>query len=363
MIWAVIMAGGRGDRFWPRSRARVPKQLLPIAGTRTMIRQTLERLEGLVSPERILVITQAIQKDEMLRQLPELPAENVIAEPVGRDTAAAVGLAALLVSRFDADGKTLVLPADHVIHDIRAFERTVHDAEKTLDGMDDALFTFGIRPSFPATGYGYLRTGEKLDTPLESTFHRVAEFVEKPDATRAASYLERGGYLWNSGMFFWRADTLLKEIRGHMPALDAGLSEIGRLMDAGTPVERALEKIYPGLEKKSVDYGIMERAENVVCAVAGFDWDDVGSWEALGKHFRADDRGNVCVGNARLINCSNLLVYNLCEDENLLATAIDLSDQILVQTEDAVLCCPKTSAQKVRHLVDELRAEKLEKYL
>ena len=362
MRWALIMAGGSGERFWPKSRTAKPKQLLPITGERTMIQQTVDRLKGIVEPSRILIITNQAQHREMIRQLPELAPSHILAEPVGRDTAACIGLAALLIRREDQDSSMLVLPADHFIRDKKAFSQVIEDCFGVVE-TTDALMTIGITPSFPATGYGYLHSGEIQKTGFQTGFRRVKKFVEKPVIEKAKEYLESKEYFWNSGMFLWRTQRILAEIERQMSGLYSGLNSILEGLNRGISLEKLLGDIYPGLEKKSVDYGIMENAGNILAATASFDWDDIGSWEAIGKHFQADENGNVIIGQAKLINCRDSLIYNLTEGNSLMASAIDLKNMILVQTEDAVMVCPKDSCQQVKKIVEQIKAEKLLKYL
>ena len=362
MRWALIMAGGSGERFWPKSRTAKPKQLIPITGEKTMIQQTVERLKGFVDPSRILIITNQAQHNEMLRQLPELSASHILAEPVGRDTAACIGLAALLMQKEDQDSSMVVLPADHFIRDTSAFAQTIEDCfgfvEKT-----DCLMTIGIIPSFPATGYGYLHSGKVQGSSFKTGFRIVEKFVEKPVLEKAKEYLKSGEYFWNSGMFLWKTQRILSEIERQMPSLYSGLLSILEGLKQGQALGKLLEVIYPALEKKSIDYGIMENAGNIVTATASFDWDDIGSWEAIGKHFKADENGNVVIGQAKLINCRDSLIYNLTEDYALMASAIDLNGMVLVQTEDAVMVCPKDSCQQVKKIVEQIKAEKLIRYL
>ena len=362
MRWALIMAGGSGERFWPKSRSAKPKQLLPITGEKTMIQQTVERLAGIVDPSRILIITNQAQHKEMLRQLPSLSSSHVLAEPVGRDTAACIGLAALLIGNEDPKASMVVLPADHFIQNKNAFSKTINDCFGVVEETD-CLMTIGITPSFPATGYGYLHSGKLQQTSFQTSFRTVEKFVEKPVLEKAKEYLGSGEYFWNSGMFLWKTQRILSEIEKQMPGLSSGLCSILEGLKQGIPLDKLLEAIYPTLEKKSIDYGIMESARNILAATASFDWDDIGSWEAIGKHFKADENGNVIIGQAKLINCRNCLVYNLTEDHFLMASAIDLTDMILVQTEDAVMICPKDSCQQVKKIVEQIKAEKLIRYL
>ena len=359
MLWAVIMAGGSGERFWPKSRQRKPKQLLAITSQETLIQLTWQRLVGWVAPSRVLVITHALHRDAVLAQLPEIPPENVIAEPVGRNTAPCIGLAARIVHGKDPSATLLVLPADHVIHDLEGFQKSLQASADFVDAHPETLMTFGIRPDHPATGYGYLHAGEKMPGKVE--IRKVKRFVEKPKLETAKEYLKSGEYFWNSGIFVWKAETILKEIQTHMSALSQGLDSIWR--DGQTlGLSGAIAKDYPLLESQSIDFGVMEKSKNVSACVAPFDWDDVGSWESIGKHFDSDPEGNVTVGQVELLGCKNMLVYNLSE-KDLIAAAMDMQDHILVQTEDAVMVCPKSSDQKVKALLQQIRQKKRERFL
>ncbi|EKD25888.1 MAG: hypothetical protein ACD_79C01449G0003 [uncultured bacterium] len=362
MLWAVIIAGGSGERFWPKSRRETPKQLLPITDKLTMIQLTVNRLDGIIPLKNIIIITNSLQRNNMVKQLPGLNPQNIIAEPMGRDTAAAVGLGAILIERMDSAAVMFVLPADQVIHDVRDFQSCIKESADLL-AKKNALLTFGINPAFPATGYGYLNFSDSIEENSRTKFFKVSKFVEKPDFETAKQYMDSGKYLWNSGMFLWKTATVLAEIKRQMPELYKGLVKINEDLAQGIKLSDSLSAIYPTLIKKSIDYGIMENAANVICAKAEFDWDDVGSWEAVEKHFKKDENGNVCIGNVKLVNCSNMLVYNMSDNNSIVAAAIDLHDQILVQTDDAVLCCPKTSAQKVKNIIEILKAEKLERFL
>lgn len=358
MLWGVIIAGGSGERFWPKSRQKTPKQLLPITNIKTMIQLTVERISGIIDISNILIITNTFQKEEMMLQLPLIPKNNIIAEPLGRDTAAAIGLAAVIIQDKDQDSQMFVLPADQVIHDTKKFEECVNDAVSYVK-ESNCLLTFGIKPYFPATGYGYLNYTDKVDFKTKTNFYNVKKFVEKPDIEKAKQYLDTGNFLWNSGMFIWKVNTILKEIEKQMLPLYESLTIIQDKIHKGFDINEILNEVYPNLIKKSIDYGIMENAQNVKCALSEFDWDDIGTWDAVGKHFTADKSGNIIIGLAKLIDCTNVLVYNLTKNNTLMASAIDIHDQILIQTEDAVITCPKNSSQKIKNIVELLKKENL----
>ena len=351
--FVVIMAGGRGERFWPASRLARPKHLLPIVGDKPMLAQTLDRLEGLVPPERVLIITNAEQREACLEVCPQLPPENIVAEPVGRDTAAAVGLATVLVGQRDANATFAMLPADAVIHDHAAF-RAVAAAAFSAAEAEDALVTVGIPPTFPATGYGYIQRGASVGAQAGHPVFEVVEFKEKPDAATAESYLASGDYSWNAGMFFWRVPVIAACFAEFTPGLWQALGAIREGLDAGEDLAGLLETHYPALEKISVDYAIMENARTVRTVPATFDWDDVGEWPAIARHFPADGNGNVVKGTAELAKASGNIV--VAEPGHVVAL-VGVDDLIVVQTPDATLICPRDRAQDIKAAVRSLGAQ------
>jgi len=342
MFYAVVLAGGGGTRFWPKSRKTRPKQLLDIIGSRPLISQTVERLEKLFSREMILVVTQEAQL-ERLRELVDLPEGNILAEPQSKNTAAAIGLAALEVRRRSGDEAAFAaLPSDHYIADPNAFLKTLLIAkELALEGY---LVTIGIRPRYPETGYGYIEIGERLGEKV----HLVRRFVEKPDLPTAKEFFEQGNYLWNSGTFIWKVKTLMEALKLHMPALHDGLEEIAR---SGYHFD-VIRRIYNEIPDISIDYGLMERADpgKVAVVIGEYGWSDVGSWLALGELLDKDEQGNVVRGEVVGLDCSDSILYS---DDGLIG-AVGLEGMIVVFSEGAVLVCPKERAQEVRHLVKKL---------
>ncbi|TVP80265.1 MAG: mannose-1-phosphate guanyltransferase [Puniceicoccaceae bacterium] len=347
----VIMAGGRGERFWPESRNARPKQLLPIVGESAMLAQTLERLTGLVSPQDVFVITNAEQRASVLEVCPELDPSKVIGEPVGRDTAAAVGLAAVLVRREDPQASFAMLPADAVIHDAAGLRSTLESAFAAAAAAP-VLATIGIPASFPATGYGYIQQGEALGDYAGRRLYEVRRFVEKPDAATAQSYLDAGDYFWNAGMFVWSVAAIVAELKKNTPALWQALQAIDQGLAAGTPIDLLLAEHYPSLEKISIDYAVIEKAARVVMLEAGFDWDDVGEWPAIARHYPEDAAGNVVRGHAELADSSGNIIY--CRDDQHLVALLGVQDLIVVKTEDATLICHKDKAQEIKNLVKTL---------
>ena len=348
--YVVIMAGGRGERFWPQSRLKKPKHLLPIVGKTPMLAQTVDRLRGLVQPPEVFVITNGEQRDAVLASCPDLLPENVIGEPQGRDTAAAVGLAALLIEKTDPGAAFCLLPADHVIADSAGFRRVLSGAFDTAE-KKNILVTIGIRPDFPSTGYGYLRRGDQLDIKGEYAVHFVERFVEKPNLETASRYLEEGGYFWNAGMFVWRPQSILSAIHKYAPELGSGLDLLLNEWTNTKSLQTAMEVVYPKLKKISIDFAVMEKAENVVMLESDFDWDDVGEWPAIARHYSADQCGNVFKGNGVALDASGNLSY---ANPGHTITLMGVKDLIVVQSEGATLVCHKDCGQEVKTLAQKV---------
>jgi mannose-1-phosphate guanylyltransferase len=356
MNWAIIMAGGFGERFWPKSRRKQPKQLLPIVGDKTMIQQTVERVRPLVGDARIVVVTNHEQTALVRKQLPRV--KHVIGEPVGRNTAPCIGLAAAIIGARDPQAVMAVLPADSFIRDAEAYRRVVGDALK-LAKTQDILLAIGIEPTSPHTGYGYIHVGEKLSTKLTTKFWKARRFVEKPDRKTAEEFLASGRYRWNAGMFVWSFRAVAKAYGKYQPALWEACLRIQST--AGTKsFSRVLSREYPNLEKISVDYAIMEKAHNVVVANGNFDWDDVGDWPAIGRHYHKDGNRNVVLGEFVSLDASGCIVVT---DSGHLVAAVGVRDLVIVRTPDATLVCHKNDAQKVREVVKKLAADKKYKRL
>lgn len=353
MFYAVVLAGGSGTRFWPKSRKDQPKQLLDIIGTSPLIAQTLERLEGLFTRERVLVVTQARQLEGVRKHI-DLPDENLIGEPYSRNTAAAIGLAALELKRREGEEAVFaVLPSDHYIDDLDAFLKTLLLAKEVA--RMGFLVTIGIRPRYPETGYGYIELGDPLlDLGFQGIYH-VKRFVEKPDLSTAARYVEQGNFLWNSGTFVWQVKTLLEAIARHLPELHKGLQQI----EEANHDPETLKSIYKDLPDISIDYGVMEKADNCAVVLGDYGWSDVGSWSALAELLEKDERGNVQRGEVVSVDCSNSVLYS---DDGLIG-ALGLRDMVVVYSGGAVLVCPVERAQDVRKLVEKLKELGKEQYL
>ena len=340
-IIAVIMAGGSGTRFWPRSRRAMPKQFLSFDGQGSLLRQTVERLDGLVPRDRILVVTGS-EHVELAREQAGVPGENVIGEPCGRDTAPCVGLGARLAQGMRDDAVVVVLSADHMIQPVGAFQASVARAA-TLAAASGSLVTMGLRPNRPATGYGYIEVGDRLDDEAPSA-HRVVRFCEKPDLETARGFVEGGKHLWNSGNLAFTAEAMLLAIESHLPELFRQLMSISDPRSADE-----LARVYPDMEGISVDYGILERAEDVCVVEATFDWDDVGTFEAVARRATAHADGNLSRGDALFVGARGSLVEN---DGDGLVVVSGLDDVLVVRTADAVLVMPRAGAEGVKKIVE-----------
>jgi mannose-1-phosphate guanylyltransferase len=359
--YVIIMAGGRGERFWPVSRERTPKQLVTLLGNRSFLQQAVDRVLPLVPLKNIYIITNAVQAPQVRRQLPKLPRQNVVAEPVGRDTCAAVTLGAAIVGQRSTSAVMAVLPADHVIPEEKKFQQVLADSFD-LAGRGQVIVTIGIKPSEPATGYGYIRVGNSLPPPqgvksYKTTFFKAEQFVEKPNFERALEYVNSGQYRWNAGMFLWSFVTITQGLEKHQPELAAACQRWFKV--AGTPkLDRVLAKDYPALRKISIDYALMEHAQNVVVADGAFAWDDLGSWTALARHLKHDPEGNCAVGDFVHVDAARNIIFDARTKNRTPIAVVGLRDSILVQTDDAVLLAHKSQAQKVKEMVKKLSETK-----
>ena len=357
--FVIIMAGGRGERFWPVSREKTPKQLIRLLGDKSFLQEAVGRVTPLVPAKNIFVITTAPQVDEVRRQLPKLPKENVVAEPMGRDTCAAVTLGAALVGARSTTGVMAVLPADHVIPEEKKFQQVLADAFD-LAGRGQAIVTIGIKPTEPATGYGYIRVGEALPPPTgvkgyKTVFHRAEQFVEKPNLDRALEYLQSGQYRWNAGMFIWSFVTITEGLQKHQPEMYAACQRWFKVATNGRKLAKVLAKEYPEIKRVSIDYALMEHAQNVVCADGAFEWDDLGAWNALARHLKSDPEGNCAVADFIHVDAARNIIYDARSKARRTPIAVvGLRDSILVQTDDAVLLAHRSQAQKIKELVKKL---------
>lgn len=353
-LFAVIMAGGVGSRFWPRSKKKMPKQLLKIFDNNTMIQATVERLSGLVEKQNIFIITNELQSPEIKNQLPEIPPENIIEEPFGRNTAACIGLASVIVKAKEKDAVTVVLPADHIIRNKEAFTNVIQNAAGFANNSK-GLVTIGITPTRPETGYGYIQIN---DNPESDNIYKVYTFAEKPNYATAVRFVESGDFMWNSGMFIWRADVILDEIKNLMPDLYEGLTKIESVLNKPNFKEE-LKTVYAQLKKISIDYGIMEKSSRVYLTKGTFDWSDVGSWEEVYQLSEKNEKGNALVGKVYTNMVSDSYVYS----PDKVTAVIGLDNIIVINHEDTVLICRRDKAQDVKEIVDYLKINKMDEYL
>jgi len=354
MLHAIIMAGGTGTRFWPASTNDTPKQLLRLVGEATMLRQTADRLGDLVPLERRLVVTNERMKNTVQQQLPELPSAAIIGEPCKRDTAPCIGLAALLVHRTDPDATMVVMPADHVIRPSEAFRTGVRQAAQLVQESPGRIVTFGIKPTYPAEVFGYIHRGVILQQPNDevAAAYAVRQFKEKPDAATAKTYLDSGQYYWNSGIFVWRADTILAALREREPEMVAHLEAIVQAWDSGDR-DRVFQQEFAAIKPISIDFAVMEHATDVAVIEAPFEWDDLGSWQALGRLVGADEQGNTIIGRHIGVATSGTIVHT--DDDHLVAT-LGIKDCIVVHTPKATLVASKHNEEQIRQLVKQLEA-------
>lgn len=352
-LYPVIMAGGSGTRFWPLSRKTRPKQFLPLTSARPLIAETAARLSGLATLKNTFVVCGKQHEKLVKKALTKLDKKNVLVEPMARNTAPAIALAALHVFARQPDGILVVLPSDHHIADVPGFQRELSEAARVAE--QGFLVTLGIRPNRPETGYGYIRRGEKH----LGASHRVQAFVEKPNVQTAEGYVASGEYFWNGGIFVFRADVILKAFAEHMPELYGPLEQLQKTLGKKT-YPKALSRLFAKMPATSIDYGVMEKAQNIAVVPSDFGWSDVGSFSALPEVRQADERGNVVTGKrAVVVDCDNCVVL---ADSRPLAV-VGLKDAVVVDSGDAVLVVPKDKSQDVRKVVEALKARKMEQYL
>jgi mannose-1-phosphate guanylyltransferase len=348
MLHAVIMAGGSGTRFWPASRTLRPKQLLALAGERTMLQSTLDRLAGWVPAEQQWVLTNEVLVDAIAEQIPELRG-HVIGEPCKRDTAPCIGLAASLIHRIDPDATMLVMPSDHVIESAAEFQSAIEAGQQLIDEDPQRIVTFGIKPNYPAESFGYVQRGDEIPAAGVSAY-RVDTFREKPDRVTAEGYVRAGTFYWNSGIFMWRADTILNALEKNEPGMAGHIRTIADSVDTDS-YQSTLQREFSAIEGKSIDYAVMERYHTVVVIEAPFRWDDVGSWQALSRLHEADDQGNTVIGSHVGIDTKGCIVRG--ESAHTIVT-IDVDDLIIVHTPDATLVAPRAAEERVREAVRAL---------
>jgi mannose-1-phosphate guanylyltransferase len=358
MLHAIIMAGGTGTRFWPASRNDAPKQLLRLVGDTTMLRQTLDRLGDLTPNERRLVVTNKRLVGSVRELLPELPASSVVGEPCKRDTAPCIGLAALLVSRNDPDATMVVMPADHVIRPAEKFQAAIKLAADLVAASPGRIMTFGIKPSYPAEIFGYIHRGQPIDaggmwlggTCWHIPTYLVKQFQEKPDSATAKKYVDSGEYYWNSGIFVWKAVTILDALRKRQPEM---LGHLEKIVEAWETKDRdaVFEREFAAIKPISIDYAVMERATDVAVIDAPFEWDDLGGWQSLARLLGCDKNGNTIVGQHLGLDTNGTIVRS--EGGHLVVT-LGLTDCIIVHTPNATLVADKHNEEQIRQVVKKL---------
>lgn len=356
--YVIIMAGGRGERFWPMSREKTPKQLIALLGERSFLQQAVDHVLALVPLKNVLIITNAVQAPEVCRQLPDLPKENVIAEPVGRDTCAAVTLGAAIVGQRNPNAVMAVLPADHVIPEEKKFLQVLADSFDVAQ-RGKVIVTIGIKPTEPATGYGYIRTGANFSSPAgaepyKTTFFKAEKFVEKPNLEKAIEYVNSGHFRWNAGMFIWSFATIKEGLEKYQPEMAAACQRWLAAAGNSGELTAVLGREYPVIKKISIDFALMEHAQNVVVADGSFAWDDLGAWPALARHLKADVAGNCAVGDFLHVDSSGNIIFDGRTKNRTLIALVGIKDSIFVQTDDAVLLAHKSEAQKIKILVQKL---------
>jgi mannose-1-phosphate guanylyltransferase len=358
MLHAVVMAGGSGTRFWPQSRAALPKQFLRLFGEETLIAATISRVARWIPPERSWVVTNKAHAAQTERQLPALPPSNILREPCGRNTAPCIGLAALQIVARDPDGIMLVMPADHFVPDADAFHKAVERAVSIVTEQPDALILFGVRPTYACTGFGYIERGEPLPGKPAAAW-TVASFQEKPDRARAEQFLAAGRFYWNSGIFVWKAAAILQALERFEPSIFQSLQKLEP--SVGTAGwDGALATEFPTMKGISIDYAVLERADNVCVLEAPFEWDDVGSWQALSRRRESDPEGNTVDGPFCGVDSSGCIISTTPDH---LVAAIGLSDCVIVHTPDATLVARRDDEEGIRKLVQLLRERGHERFL
>ncbi|QCX33436.1 mannose-1-phosphate guanylyltransferase [Caloramator sp. E03] len=354
MVYAVIMSGGLGSRFWPKSRKSLPKQFLKTVGEKSMIECTVDRIRNVIEPSKICVVTNKVYVP-IIQNLLDINEENIFKEPLNKETASCIGLAAIKLLKRDFEAIMVVLPSDHIIIGQEEFEKTLKKAiDIAYDG--DYLVTMGINPTRPESGYGYIEKGEQI----ENGIFKVKRFVEKPNVDVAKSFLEKGNYLWNSGMFVWRADRLLREIKKYLPDLYKNLMKMYEYI--GTEKEEEIiDEEYSKIDGISIDFGVMQRTHRAVVLETSFDWDDIGSFVSLERFLNHDENNNIISGcHVGLLDVSNTMILG----EKRLISAIGLKDMLIVDTEDALLICPKDRCQQIKELVKNMCSkDELERFM
>lgn len=344
MLCALIMAGGKGTRFWPLSTEEKPKQFLNLIGEDTMIQMTVNRIKPIIPIDRIFVCTGEKYVNLVKEQLPELPKTNIIVEPEGRNTAPCIALSALIIKRYYKDANMVVLPSDHLIKDEEEFRNIIESANDFIDSNQNSIITLGMQPTRPETGYGYIRYGNEERKRNSHTIVKVDAFVEKPNKEKAEKYLCDGNYLWNGGMFIWSVDNILNQISKYSPDTYSSLEKLSEAKE--NEVQSIINNKYSKTEAISIDYAVLEKSKDIYVIPSDFGWDDVGSWEALDRYRDKDEAGNVLVGNTKMINCENNLVIS----SNNSVVVEGLSDIYVIENDGKILVGHKSNVKNVKEL-------------
>ncbi|MDP3915304.1 MAG: mannose-1-phosphate guanylyltransferase [Bacteroidota bacterium] len=355
--YCLIMAGGSGTRFWPRSRVAKPKQYLSLFGDQSLIQESVQRFANFIPEDCIYVVSAKSQKEVLESQTTNLPKQNMIYEPVGKNTLPAIGLAALFIAEKDPEGILIVSPSDHLIQNFELFRQTIESAVLIAD-KKDGIVTIGITPKFPATGYGYVQTAGEIQIGQAIKSFAVNQFVEKPNVEVATGYLKDGGFFWNSGIFIFKVSVFLESVQKYAPELYADLMQIKEHIGTDT-YEEAVDRIYNEVKSISIDYGILEKASNVFLVQGDFVWNDLGSWEEVYKYDKKDENQNAQVGEVVFLDSKNSYVYA----PNSLVAVVGLDDVIVVQEGDTILVCKRDRAEDIKAVVGEITKRKLDQYL
>ena len=359
MVHAVIMAGGRGTRFWPESRQEHPKQLLSLLGPDSLIRQTVKRLQPFIPDRNIMVMTSQHLKPAIQEELEELPPENILGEPCGRDTAPCVGLAASYLYRRDPDTIMIALPSDHLIQSTERFQEQLQHAVNVVDAHPETIATFGIKPNFPATVYGYIQRGKPLTLPSPSPVFQVKRFCEKPDQATAQQFVTEKNYYWNCGIFVWKVSTILNLIEQFAPEIHPPLSSIRQSLFT-VDEQTTLDREFANMPRISIDHAVMEHAPHICVLEAAFDWEDIGNWEALRNLSEKDCNGNTISGQHCGIQTQDCIIRG---NSDTLITTLGVNNLLIVQTPDAILIADRTKQDSLKALNDKLRDTGFSPYL
>lgn len=355
-MYCLLMAGGSGTRFWPKSREKTAKQYLNIYGKKSLIENTISRFEKIVPPENLYIVTKEAQKKEIKKYIGKVPENNIIFEPVGKNTAPCIGLGALLIQHKDPEGILIVSPADHLIQKEKKFSQTINTAVKVAE-EHNCFVTIGISPDRPATGYGYIQSKKSIGPINTIDVYKVRTFAEKPDTETAEKFIESGDFFWNSGIFIFKIKTFFIALKKYLPELHEGLSELKKSLDKKN-FEKKLHKIYPKLKSISIDYGIMEKTDNVCVVKGDFPWNDLGSWEQVYQISPKNKEGNVLHGNVITQDVNNSYIST----DKMLAV-VGLKDVVVVQNDDATIICRKDKSEDIKNIVLQLKKKNLKKYL